>query len=161
MSGLETLIPLIGAGLSGAGTIAGGIAANEQAQFQAAQEEARGKEEFAAAQRDAMEKRREGQLVMSRQQALAASSGAGTTTPTIVKLMTDTGAQADYNARTAIYGGESRRAGLFDQARATRRSGRASLLGGFLGGFGQMGTGIYNSGAFSGLGKTDPWKGLR
>lgn len=143
MSGLET-IALLSAGLSAGGTIAAGVAADNDAQFQAQQEEARGKEEFAAAQRDAMMKRREGQAIMSRQQALAAASGAGVNTPTIIKLMTDTAQESDYNARTAMYGGESRRAGLFDQARATRRSGRASLLGSFASAFGQ-GLNTYSS----------------
>ncbi len=133
MSGLELIGPLV----AGLGTIVSGVAEKNAADFEAEQLRAKGKEEFAAAQRDALDKRREGNLIASRQQALAAASGGGADDPTIVKLMTDTVQQADYNARTAMYGGEQRKRGLFDQARGRKMSGRASLLGSVFGGFGQ------------------------
>lgn len=131
-------LPLIGALISGAGTIASGIAANNAAQQEAMQLEEKGKEELAASQRDANQKRREGALVNSRQQALAAASGAGAgaDAPTIVKLMTDTAGQAEYNAQVDLYGGKSRKQGLYDAAANRRREGKASLLGSVLGGFG-------------------------
>jgi len=131
-------LPLIGALISGIGTIAGGIAANNAAQSEAMQLEEKGKEELAASQRDAEVKRREGALINSRQQALAAASGAGagSDAPTIVKLMTDTAGQAEYNAQVDLYGGKSRKEGLFNAAANRRREGKASLLGSVLGGFG-------------------------
>ncbi|MFA7308414.1 MAG: hypothetical protein WC026_17285, partial [Hyphomicrobium sp.] len=100
--------------------------------------EEKGKEELAASQRDAIQKRREGALINSRQQALAAASGAGagSDAPTIVKLMTDTAGQAEYNAQVDLYGGKSRKEGLFNAAANRRREGKASLLGSVLGGFG-------------------------
>lgn len=128
----------LGALVSAGGTIASGVAANNAARYEAQQMEIKAAEERAAAQREAQQKRREGQLVMSRQQALAAASGAGagTDAPTIVKLMTDTAKEAEYNALTAQYGGESRARGLLDSARGRRASGRASLLGSTIGAFG-------------------------
>lgn len=131
-------LPLIGAAISGIGTILGGVAANNAAQSEARQLEEKGKEELAASQRDAEVKRREGQLINSRQQALAAASGAGagSDAPTIVKLMTDTAGQAEYNAQVDLYGGKSRKEGLFAAAENRRREGKASLLGSVLGGFG-------------------------
>ena len=131
-------LPLIGALISGIGTIAGGIAANNAAQSEAMQLEEKGKEELAASQRDANQKRREGALINSRQQALAAASGAGAgaDAPTIVKLMTDTAGQSEYNAQVDLYGGKSRKEGLFNAAANRRREGKASLLGSVLGGFG-------------------------
>jgi len=155
-----TTLATVGSLVGAAGTIATGVAANNAAQFEAEQQEERGKEEFAAAQRDAQQKRREGELVMSRQRALAAAGGDSLDSPTIVRLMTDTAADADYNARTAMYGGESRRRGLYDQASATRRSGRASLLGSVFSGFGQAASGLSGSG-FGGGRRRDPWAGLR
>lgn len=124
-------IALIGSIIQGVGSIAGGIAANNAAQEEALQMEARGKEDFAASQREAGERRREAALVQSRQQALAAASGAGASAdaPTIVRLMGDTAAQGEYNAQTDLYGGRQRRAGMRDSARARRAEGRASLLG--------------------------------
>lgn len=149
MSGFE-LLAAASAGLGLVGSIASGVAADNAAQFEAAQMEAKGKEEFAAAQREAQAKRREGALVNSRAQALAAASGAGagTDAPTIVKLMSDTTGEAAYNASTVMYGGEQRKRGLFDSARGRRAEGRASLLGGILGGVGQFAGGLAKAKGF-------------
>lgn len=123
------------------GTIGSGVAANRAAQQQALNEEAQGKEELAASQRDAQQKRREGALLASRQQALAAASGGGADDPTIVKLMTDTASNADLNARSSMYGGISRQMGLNSSAKARRTTGKSSLLGNVLGGFGDAALG--------------------
>ncbi|WP_420961046.1 hypothetical protein [Brucella sp. IR073] len=138
-AGLGSTLSTIGTVASAGGTVLSGVAAKRDADFVAAQEQQQAAEERAAASREAQQKRREGALVQSRQQALAAASGAGagTDAPTIVKLMTDTAGQADYNARTVLYGGEQRARGLEASARARRRSGTASLLGSIGGGFGQ------------------------
>lgn len=140
----------IGSVVSGVGTIAAGVAQNNAAKFEAAQMEQKAKEEVAASQRDAIAKRREGEILNSRAQALAAASGggAGTDAPTIVKLMGQTAGEADYNAQTAMYGGYSRAAGLRDSAKARRASGKASLLGSVIGGFGDMAGGLNKSGVF-------------
>lgn len=129
----------IGALVSAGGTIASGVAAKNAADFEAQQMEMKAQEERAAAQREAQAKKREGALVMSRQQALAAASGAGagTDAPTIVRLMTDTAREAEFGANSVLYGGESRARGLIDTAKGRRMSGRASLLGSTIGGFGQ------------------------
>jgi len=133
---------VISAAIGAIGTIAQGVAANNQAQFEAEQQKMQGKEELAAAQRQADQQRKEAALVQSRQQALAASSGAGASDPTIIKLMTDTAGQGELNAQGTLYGGEQRKRGLFDQASATRLSGQASLFGSFLGGAGQLASGF-------------------
>jgi len=125
LSGLEMIGGLIGA----AGTLASGIAANNQAKSEALAMEAQGREEFAASQRDAEVKKREGRIAMSRQQAVAAASGGGADDASIIKLMTRTASESDFNARTVMYGGEQRKRGLFDSAKNRRTSGQASLLG--------------------------------
>lgn len=122
-------IALIGSLISAGGSIMQGMAANDAAQTEAAQLEERGKEDFAASQREALDKRREGRIVNSRAQALAAASGAGADAPTIVRLMTDTAGQAEFNAASSLYGGTQRRKGMNDSARARRAEGQASLLG--------------------------------
>ena len=120
-------------------TIAGGYMAKNSDEYEADQLKIKGQEEFAAASRAASEKRQEGALVNSRQQALAAISGggAGSDAPTILKLMGDTAGQAEYNAMTELYGGESRRRGLLDAAKAKKLEGKASLLGAYGTAFGQ------------------------
>ncbi|RTM07405.1 MAG: hypothetical protein EKK31_11620 [Hyphomicrobiales bacterium] len=145
-----TALGAIGSVVSGVGTIAAGAAQKQAADFEAAQMEQKAKEEVAASQRDAIAKRREGAILNSRAQALAAASGggAGTDAPTIVKLMGQTAGEADYNAQTAMYGGYSRAAGLRDSAKARRASGNASLLGSVIGGFGDTAGGLYKSGIF-------------
>jgi hypothetical protein len=146
MSGLE-LIAALGTGLSTVGTIAGGVAEKNSADFEAQQMDMKAKEEVAASQRDALAKRKEGAVINSRAQALAAASGggAGTDAPTIVKLMSDTAGEADYNAQTSMYGGYSRAAGLRDSAKGRRASGKASLLGSVFAGFGQAAKGVQNA----------------
>ncbi|WP_442577905.1 hypothetical protein ACSBOB_20375 [Mesorhizobium sp. ASY16-5R] len=144
MSGIEMIVGALGTAASVAGTIGAGQAAKNEANYEAKQLEIKGAEERAAAQRDAMQKRTEGKLVMSRQQALAAASGAGagSDAPTIVRMMTDTAGEAEYNAQTVNYGGLSRATGLFDAARGRRASGKASFMGSVIGSFGQAATGL-------------------
>jgi len=139
MSGLE----LIGALVSGVGTIASGVAANRAAQQDALNMEAQGKEEIAASQRDALTKRREAALVNSRAQAIAAASGggAGEDAPTIVKLMSQTAGEGEYNAQSMLFGGKSRQQGMIQGAKSRRAEGKASLLGSVFGGFGTMAKG--------------------
>ncbi|TGV15831.1 hypothetical protein EN816_00845 [Mesorhizobium sp. M8A.F.Ca.ET.173.01.1.1] len=143
MSGLE-LIGLLGTAVSTAGTIAAGQAQKSAADFEAQQMDMKAREETAAAQRDALAKRREGAILNSRAQALAAASGAGagTDAPTIVKLMGQTAGTSEYNAQSAMYGGYSRAAGLRDSAKGKRAEGKASLLGSVFSGFGGLAKGI-------------------
>lgn len=152
MAALPLIGPLIGAMSSSAiapaitagGTLLSGVAGAAAANNEAKQMEAKGKEEFAASQREAQEKRREAALVQSRQQAVAAASGAGAgmDAPTIVKLMTDTAGQGEFNAQTVRYGGENRRNALFAAASNRRASGRASLLGSVFSSFGTLAKGM-------------------
>jgi hypothetical protein len=134
----------IGSVIGALGSVVQGIAANNAAQFEADQLEQKAKEERAASQRDALEKRKEAAFVQSRQQALAAASGGGASTdaPTIMKLMASTAGQGEYNAQAALYGGENRARGLMDEAKGRRMSGQASLLGGVFGGCGSMASGF-------------------
>src|ERR1700749_4508237 len=91
--------------ISAIGGIASGVAANNEAKFEAQQQEAQGKEAFASSQRDADQKRKEAEIVNSRAQALAAASGGGADDPTIVQLMTQTTGQGEYNAQADLFKG--------------------------------------------------------
>lgn len=144
MSGFEMIGGLLGA----MGSIAAGVAENNNAQFEAQQMEMKAKEETAASQREAIAKRREGELINSRAQAIAAASGAGAgvDAPTIVSIMGKTASEAEYNAGTAMYGGTSRARGLMDSAKGRRASGKASLLGSVFSGFGQAAKGFASYG---------------
>lgn len=136
-------LALIGTFISAFGTVASGVAADRSARQDALNLEAAGKEEMAASQREAAAKRREGALVNSRAQALAAASGggAGTDAPSIVRLMSQTAGESEFNAQTALYGGRTRQLGAKQAAGARRAEGRASLLGSALSGFGTLAKG--------------------
>jgi hypothetical protein len=139
-------LAVIGTLISAGGTILSGVAANNQAKSEALAMEAQGREEFAASQREAEQKKREGRIAMSRQQAVAAASGGGADDASIIKLMTRTAGESDFNARTVMYGGEQRKRGLFDSARNRRTSGQASLLGSVFAATGQAFKGLGSSG---------------
>lgn len=135
MSGLEPLLllGLAGSAVSGAGSIIGGIEANRAAQFEARQgqilaqweanqlEQQAKQDEFAAAVR-AREKRHESALVQSQLQARAASSGAGSTNPTILNLLGDIASRGEFLAQT------EKAAGAMDAA-SRRHQGAATILG--------------------------------
>jgi len=122
-------LPLIGGLIAGAGQIITGVAAKREADQQALNDEAAGKADFANAQQEAFDKKREGQLMLSRQQALAADSGGGADDPTILKIMGNTAAQSALNVRQTVAGGEQAMNNGFASARNRRATGRASFLG--------------------------------
>jgi hypothetical protein len=150
-------LPVIAA-VAGIATIGGAIIssvgryqqgqAEQAADYSQAQDyESIGRQEFAAAQRDALEAKVQGQLVESRQQAVAAASGggAGADAPSVIRLMTETGARTQYAADSAMYRGLATRDRYYTAASEKRISGDTSLLGGeygaigsLLGGFGEF-----------------------
>jgi hypothetical protein len=151
MAFLAAAAPVImaGAAVVGAGAaIYGAVQADKSAKQTAKQQEAMGRERFAASQRDALEARLQGRLAQSRQQAIAAASGggAGLDAPSIVKLMTETGERSEYAAQVALYSGHSQKDYYYDAAAATRAGGRASLLGGVLRAAGTLAGGLAQAG---------------
>lgn len=142
MSGFELVAAaaIIGGVAAGAGSIYAGMETKKAADESAKRSVTAGQAEFAASQREAEERKLEGALVMSRQQAAAAASGAGAggDAPTIVRLMTETSKRATYGAESTLYGGRQRRQTYLDTADAQRASGNASFLGSIFTGVGRM-----------------------
>lgn len=142
MSGFELLAgaALVGGLASAGAAIYAGSETNKAAQEAAKRSVTAGQAEFAASQREAEERKLEGALVMSRQQAAAAASGAGAggDDPTIVRLMTETSKRATYGAESTLYGGRQRRQTYLDTADAQRASGNASFLGSIFTGIGRV-----------------------
>jgi hypothetical protein len=124
-----TIMMLAGTGLQMMRKIQEGRYEQAAMNRQAENEQAQGKEELAASQREAQEKRREAQLANSRQIAIAAGSGAGVTNPTVVDIFEDTAERGEYLAQTELYGGKSRKAGYEDKAAASRFKGKAARTG--------------------------------
>jgi hypothetical protein len=107
---------------------------------QALQYEEQGRAEFAAAQRQAIERRLQGQIALSDQQAAAAASGggAGTNAPTIVRLMTETSQRADYGAASEQYSGAQSQRNYNTAASNVLASKSNSFLGSLLSGIGTL-----------------------
>lgn len=125
-------LALIGPIVSAGATIIGGISQNNVAKSQAKAMEIEANQRRASAQRQAVEKSREANLIMSRQQALAAASGSGASDPTVIDLMERTAGEGAYQASTIRYGGEEEGRGLQNQASFTRAEGRNRMFGSFI-----------------------------
>jgi hypothetical protein len=99
-----------------------------------------GKNAFAASQREAEQRQLEGKLIMSKAQAYAAASGggAGADDPTIAKILTDTGDQAQYGADSVMYQGASQQSDYLASASAKRQTGQNVYFGSILRGVGTL-----------------------
>lgn len=143
---IGTIVSIAGTAIgTGAQIIGTNRAARAEAEAQedyAQQEEQMGKLEFAAAQREVLERKYEGDLVMSRQQALAAASGGGASSPSIVTLMSETAKRARYGEETAMYLGRTKRDALYKSAESRRTTGRASLMGAQIASWGLLARGV-------------------
>jgi hypothetical protein len=129
MAALATIASIAGTVVSAIGTIAAGKAQARAAEYEAVQLDIKGKEERAVAQREAMEKKRETDLALSRHQAVTATSGLGTTDPTVTDQLGEIAEYGTYRQQLTRYGGDSRARDLDYQARATRMAGKNQMRG--------------------------------
>jgi hypothetical protein len=141
MSGLEVIIPAVGAAISAVGSIAGGAAQNKQAKYRARILDQQAAQERAAANREAMRKREEAERVLSDQQAAAAASGGTATDPTILNIIGDTAGEGAVQAEELQYGGEVRATDLTNQAAAVRYAGKQAKSAGIMKAVGTIATG--------------------
>lgn len=137
LAALPMIATVAAGGLQMIGTIQQGRAQKAAYNYQAEMDKRKGQEELAASQREAIDKRGEGDRLMSRQRAVAAASGGGVVNPTILDIFGDTAQQAEYNAQAQLYGGESRRRGALDQAALAKAKGQAAMRGSIFEGIGQ------------------------
>lgn len=139
---------LAAAGIGAAGSIYAGQKNQEAANIIAAQEEDGGRADFAASQRDSLERSLEARLTLSRQQAIAAASGGGggADSPTIVKLMQRTAERAQYGKDSSIFAGEAAKRGAFRSAEARRRTGNNNFIGSLFSAGGTLAGGIGDAG---------------
>lgn len=147
MADLATIatIATVASSVVGAGAaIYSGYSQNQAAQVQAAEVEKQGKIDFANSQREALERRLQGRLALSAQQAAAAASGggAGNDAPTVVRLMTETAQRAEYGAQSALFNGLEDKATAMTSAGNIRKNGFASFIGSMLTGVGTLGSGL-------------------
>lgn len=133
MADINSLGWLQGAGglLQAFGLFAGGQAARitgdrvvVTAQFNQRQDELDAGTAIALGQHQAMEERRQTELIASRALAVAASSGGAVTDPTIVRLIAAGRGIGAYRANVALYEGEAK-------ARALRMQGIEGMVAGY------------------------------
>jgi hypothetical protein len=70
-----------------------------------------------------MQERRKAERLSSRARAVSAANGAVATTGTALLIMEEIAAEGDFNARSRLYGGETRATSLENQAKVTRFQG--------------------------------------
>jgi len=160
-TGLELILPIVGAGMSLYGgiqqrnaEIAAAGAARNAAEANAAMMEQKGAEEQAVAQRRAMEQERKTKAVADRARAIGAASGAGTPLNIIAGLEATgkTAAQEEYRQ------GAQKRQDYENEAAVGRQKAKANYKGStqlanaqFLGNVGQTAGNLYSSGVFNKL----------
>ena len=117
----------VGSKLAGGGiAMSEGRRAGEVADYRAGAMDQQATAERATAQRRRFETERETAKVQSTQRAVAAASGGGATSPTILDLMGDTAKRGAYLADLDTFAGEERAKGLETQAKITRMEGEAA-----------------------------------
>ena len=97
------------------------------ADYAANQMEVNAGQQEAASQRGAAEAQRQGQLGLSRIQALAAFQGGSTTDPTVMNIKAKLNAEAGYRAALQLYQGDEAARSLRANAAATRYMGNAAM----------------------------------
>ena len=107
LSSAASVAGLAGTGLSAVGQLSNAAATASQEKEAAAEEGNQANQAAAAAERTEITRDRQTQLVLSRTQAEAASSGGGATDPTVLSLEGTTEQQGDYNALSSLYQGQA------------------------------------------------------
>jgi hypothetical protein len=121
---LGDAISVGGALMNAQGTLAAGNTTREAAYADAAGMERQAGQVRAQSQRTAAEDKRQGRLVQSRVQALAAASGAGAQDPTVLDIQGNIEQDSEYRALSDMYAGDTQAQSLEDNARVTRKYGR-------------------------------------
>lgn len=103
----------------------GGLIAQQEAEFQAQQLDQSALESRAASRIDAYEKRRAAKLALSTLTARAAAGGGSATDATVLDLGEGIAERGEFGALLDMFTGENRARGLEDQAKGARYSGAA------------------------------------
>lgn len=119
----------IGTALAAGGTIYSGIQANQSAKTEAKSLKRKGDAEFAGAQAEARKRRQEKDLVLSRQQAVAAASGGSASDASVQSVMGKTEIAGETNALMEMYNGAVLKSDLYSEAATVRKEGKSKLMG--------------------------------
>lgn len=126
----STVGTIVSANQAASAAKAEGKQAEKVGEWQASQLRQRAGQERAAAQRQAIEERRQGDLAVSRARALSAGSGASASDTTVMNIYSDLAAEGEQNAMTALWEGEEAAKGLEMQAAGAQYEGAAAAQAG-------------------------------
>ena len=122
-----------------------GKQAKQQAEFERKQAEINSLAERATAQRQANQERKRTKLKLSRLNASAAASGTSATDVSVLDERGDIAQEGEFNALSALYGGETRAQNHIAQAEANGiryvNQANAAQTSAIAGGFGALGAG--------------------
>lgn len=127
---LSTIGTVAGTAMSALGARNAGIAANQESEYRAQEEQVQAGQALASSQRQQVEDIRQMRLVESRGQAVAAASGAGALDPSVMDIMGDLETQGRYKSAVAGYEGQDSAANLNDKANLDLFSGSQSQSAG-------------------------------
>lgn len=132
MSGIETALLIAGTAISAVGQLKAGADQEASLNAQASARERQANENRAVAQREAGMRKKNAEQVLSRQLAVAAASGGGAADKTVLDIMGDTEAEGDFQAKAALYEGETQGRNLDYQAGIDRMEARNARLSSFI-----------------------------
>lgn len=127
------LLAIVGTAVSAAGTVYGAVSGAAGARAEAQSMNIKAKQERAAGERQANERRREAALVQSRQRAVAAASGGGASDPSVLRLMSGVAERGELNAQTEMFNADSAATSLQNQAAALRANASQQMVAGLIG----------------------------
>lgn len=129
---LATVATVAGAGLRAIGALRQGREMSAQQTYQAQQADQAEDAARAQGQRAAANQYRQGRIIASQQQAIAAGVGGGSDA-SVLDIMGDTDAEVDLAARTEMFNAEQQARGYADQATTSRANARSARMSGTLG----------------------------
>ncbi len=138
MAFLAPIAAIGGTILSAVGSIASGNAQAAAQKTAAMQAEKAATERRAQASRDAAQKYKDAQLVLSNQQAAAAASGGGATDPTVLTLAGEVGGYGYQQRQGILANGENQARGYDDEAKARRAEAKSALRASRIGAFSSL-----------------------
>ena len=129
---MGNLALLIGNGLQMGAQLGKGQMIKDASNFEAAGYKRVAAQERAAGQRSMFEEQNKTATVLSSQRAIAAASGGGADSPTILDIMGDTAQRGKYLADMEYYKGEERAKDALDKASAAKLRGKQAYIGSIL-----------------------------
>lgn len=144
LAGLAPILGAIGTGIQVLGTIQAGREAKARYAYEAKVQRQQADEAEAASQRDAQQRYREGQMILSQQRAAIAGSGGDLTDPSVIDLMDDTKDQVIYAADSDIYKGKQQAAGFNDAAKISKINGDNAMKAAWLNAGANLFAGVSN-----------------